>query len=79
MTEKTQNDIHLQEPATESQWDVSKAIKNVKRHLGSQQKRKKERQISVEVIPAPSITVNSTSLIGTLSLQLRRCGVVDFA
>lgn len=74
MTEKTQNDVQIQEPANGSQWGVSKAIKNVKRHLGSQQKRKKEREMSVEITPAPSITVNSTSLIGTLALQLSFAG-----
>lgn len=67
--EKTQNDdIH-----PKSQWAVSNALKNVKRHIGSQSKRK-DRQMSVEIPPAPSVTVNSASLIGTQSLQLNDVG-----
>lgn len=68
--EKAQNDdIH-----PKSQWAVSNALKNVKRHIGSQSKRKNDRQMSVEIPPAPSVTVNSASLIGTQSLQLNVVG-----
>ncbi|KAK2463772.1 hypothetical protein APHAL10511_004210 [Amanita phalloides] len=64
---KTQEDIAPQKPA-KSHWVVTKAIKNVKRQLGSQKRHKNDRQMSVEIPPAPSVTVNSTSLIGKVAV-----------
>ncbi|KAF8682091.1 hypothetical protein AX14_004393 [Amanita brunnescens Koide BX004] len=58
--EKAQNDIH-----PKSQWSV---LKNVKRHIGSKSKGKNDRQMSVEIPPAPSVTVNSASLIGKVAI-----------
>ena len=71
MATKTQGEVTTTEkPANNNQWVVSKALKNVRQHLGSQ----KDRKMSVDVPPAPSVTVNSASLIGMCSTFRIRSG-----
>ncbi|KAF8626012.1 hypothetical protein AX17_006735 [Amanita inopinata Kibby_2008] len=64
---KTQEDVMIQKPP-KSQWVVIKALKSVRRHFSSQSGKKAERKMSVEIPPAPSVTVNSTSLAGKVAI-----------
>lgn len=61
---KVQENGAVEKP-NKTPWDVSKALKNVRQHLG---KGDKERKFSIDVAPAPSVTVNSPSLIGKVAV-----------